>query len=172
MSNSIRLRALTLQDAAITWKWRNQEDVTNEFSGHPFPVNYETEMEWYKKNITSNFPVTVFGVELISSGELVGMTFLKNINMIHRNAEFAILIDSNMKGKGYGTDACRSTLEFAFMNLGLHRVYLKVKKSNPAAIRLYENCGFKMEGTLREDVFKNGSFADQHVMAILIHEFK
>jgi RimJ/RimL family protein N-acetyltransferase len=172
MSNTIRLRALTLQDAAITWKWRNQTEVSDEFSAHPFPVSYEMEKEWYEKNIHSNIPLSAFGVELISSSELIGMTFLKNISLIHRNAEFAILIDNSMSGKGYGTEACRITLQFAFQKLGLHRVYLKVKKNNPAAIRLYETCGFKVEGTLREDIFKNGNFTDQLVMGILVHEFR
>ncbi|MEO8085345.1 MAG: GNAT family protein [Bacteroidota bacterium] len=172
MTTTVRLRALTLADSSITWKWRNQEDVRNEFSGHPFPVSLEMEKEWYEKNIHANFPNTAFGVELIATGELIGMTFIKNINMINRNAEFAILIDSAHSGKGYGTHACKATLEFIFLKLGLHRVYLKVKKSNVAAIKLYETCGFKTEGTLREDVFKQGQFSDQLIMAILVGEFK
>ena len=61
--NSIRLRALTMDDARITWKWRNQEEVRNDFSGHPFPVSYEEELAWYEKNIKVNFPNTSFGVE-------------------------------------------------------------------------------------------------------------
>jgi len=171
MSTNIRLRALAANDAATTWTWRNQEGVRDEFSGHPFPVSYEMEKEWYDKNIHANFPNTTFGVELAATGELVGMTFLKNINLVNRNAEFAILIDSKQSGNGYGTDACRLTIEFAFMHLGLHRVYLKVKKDNLAAIKIYQTCGFKTEGTLREDVFKNGKYADQLFMAILFQEY-
>lgn len=170
MSSTIRLRALTINDATITWKWRNQEGVSNEFSGHPFPVNYEMEKDWYEKNMKSNYPHTSFGVELVASEELVGMTFLKNINMLNRNAEFAILIDAMKSGKGYGSEACKATLEFAFKNLGLHRVYLKVKKDNMPAIKLYQSCGFKVEGTLRDDVFKQGKYADQLFMAVLSNE--
>ena len=52
--NSVQLRALTMDDARITWKWRNQEEVRNDFSGHPFPVSFEEELQWYEKNIKVN----------------------------------------------------------------------------------------------------------------------
>ena len=170
-SETIRLRALTLEDARHTWKWRNQDEVRNDFSGHPFPVSYEEELDWYEKNCKVNFPNTSFGVETLAGNQLVGMTFLKNINLIHRHAEFAILIDAAQKRKGYGKEACYKTVQFAFENLGLNRVYLKVRKENIAAIRIYENCGFKIEGTLREDVYKQGKFSDQLFMAVLAAEF-
>jgi RimJ/RimL family protein N-acetyltransferase len=169
--NLIRLRSLTMEDAAITWRWRNQDGVRNDFSGHPFPVSYEEEKSWYEKNIHVNFPNTTFGVESVRDNRLVGMTFLKNINLIHRNAEFAILIDEQSAGNGFGKAACHKTVDFAFHNLGLHRVYLKVRKDNSAAIRIYEACGFKLEGTLRDDIFKQGNFNDQLVMAVLEGEF-
>ena len=170
--NSIRLRALTMDDARITWKWRNQEEVRNDFSGHPFPVSYEEELAWYEKNIKVNFPNTSFGVEEVKASSLVGMTFLKNINMIFRHAEFSILIDSAQKGKGYGKEACYKTLEFGFRHLGLNKIYLKVRTDNTSALRIYEACGFKVEGTLREDIYKQGKFADQFYMVILVSEFE
>ncbi len=169
--NSIRLRALTMEDASITWKWRNQEEIRNDFSGHPFPVSYEEEYAWYEKNIKMNFPNSCFGVEEIKGGQLAGMTFLKNINMIFRHAEFAILIDSAQKGKGYGKEACYRTLEFGFRHLGLNKIYLKVRTDNTSALRIYEACGFKIEGTIREDVYKQGKFTDQFYMGVLVNEF-
>jgi RimJ/RimL family protein N-acetyltransferase len=172
VKNSIRLRALTMDDARITWKWRNQEEVRNDFSGHPFPVSYEEELAWYEKNIKVNFPNTSFGVEESKASSLVGMTFLKNINMIFRHAEFSILIDSAQKGKRYGKEACYKTLEFGFRHLGLNKIYLKVRTDNTSALRIYEACGFKVEGTLREDIYKQGKFADQFYMGILVSEFE
>ncbi len=170
--NSIGLRALTLDDAKITWKWRNQEEVRNDFSGHPFPVSYDEELAWYEKNIRVNFPNTTFGVEEMKGKILVGMTFLKNINMIFRHAEFSILIDSSQKGKGFGKEACYKTLEFGFRHLGLNKIYLKVRTDNTSALRIYESCGFKIEGTLREDIYKQGKYADQYYMGVLISEFE
>ena len=172
MNNIIRLRSLTMEDARTTWAWRNQEAVRNDFSGHPFHVSYEEEKAWYEKNIHVNFPDSVFGVEVVDTQKLAGMTFLKSINLINRQAEFAILIDEAQSGRGYGREACYRTLVFAFSGLGLHRVFLRVRKDNAAAIRVYESCGFKTEGTLRDDVYKQGVFRDQLIMAVLENEFR
>ncbi len=170
--NNIILRALTETDILQTLEWHNQEDIRDLYIGHPFPVNKEMEELWYKKILTSNYPTTVFGIELIQSQKLIGLTFLKNINNIHRSAEFAIYIgDIENRGKGYSKEATHKTLAFAFNNLGLNRVFLKVLKRNTIAIKLYEKVGFKTEGTLRNSIFKNNSFENELIMGILKNEF-
>ena len=66
--SKIILRALTIEDAKISWQWRNKEEIMNLYSGHPFPVNYELEKSWYEKVMYSNFPTTVFAVDVIEDG--------------------------------------------------------------------------------------------------------
>ena len=172
MRTSLKLRALRLDDAEVTWAWRNQDDIRDQYSGHPFPVNLEMERSWLEKTAGSNIPTTVFGIELVASNKLIGMTVLRNINFINREAELAILIgDEEERGKGYATDALRLTLDFAFRKLGLNRIFLKVNVDNAPALQLYEKCGFQKEGRLRESVFKNGLFKDQLVMSVLSREF-
>lgn len=171
MEPMITLRKLTMEDAAITWTWRNQPAVMDFFSGHPFHVTYEDEIRWMQQQVRPDAPGRTYGVVEKSSGRLVGMTFLKNIQPHFRSAEFAILIDSAHAGKGLGKAACAATLYIAFHELELHRVWLKVRVDNPAAIRIYESCGMTIEGTLRDDVFKQGRFVDQYLMAILENEF-
>jgi len=162
-----------MEDAKITWKWRNQKDIMDNYAGHPFPVNYEVEKNWYEKVIYSNIPTSVFGIEIIESNKLIGMTFLKNINFINREAEFAIFIgDIKEQSKGYAEEATFSTLNFAFMKLGQNRIFLKVNEDNVSAIKLYKRCGFKEEGILRESMFKNNMFKNQLIMSILKKEFK
>ena len=72
-NNNVRLRALTLNDIEKTLYWHNQEDISNLYLGHPFPVNIEMERKWYEKLLTSNIPVTVFGIEQIKSKKLIGI---------------------------------------------------------------------------------------------------
>jgi RimJ/RimL family protein N-acetyltransferase len=36
---------------------------------------------------------------------------------------------------------------------------------------MHEKCGYKMEGVLRNSVFKNGKFQNQIIMSILREEF-
>lgn len=169
----ITLRALTESDIPQTLDWHNRKDIRDLYIGHPFPVNREMEELWYSKILTSNYPTTVFGIELNKPKKLIGLTFLKNINSIHRNAEFAIYIgDKENRGKGYSLLATTQTLEFAFNNLGLNRVFLKVLQRNTIAVNLYKKAGFETEGKLRCSIFKNDCFEDELIMGLLKSDFK
>jgi RimJ/RimL family protein N-acetyltransferase len=168
---NIQLRAITETDIPTTLAWNNQEDIKDLYAGHPFPVNTEMEKEWYTKIIKSNFPTTVFGIELIQEKKIIGLSFLKNINMIHRKAEFAIFIgDKQERGKGFSKDATLKTLKFGFYKIGLQRIYLSVQENNETAINLYEKLGFKKEGFLRNSAFKNGAFYNEIIMGLLISD--
>lgn len=166
----MKLRSLILKDAETTWQWRNQKPVKEYYSDHPFEVTLENEVDWYHKNVLIENKMTrIFGVEI--DGQLIGITMLKNIHPIHKLAEFAILIDEKQAGKGYGKEACYLTLKFGFQQLNLNRIFLKVRTDHPAAIRIYESCGFIKEGTLRKEFLKNNKFHDQYIMGILKSEF-
>jgi RimJ/RimL family protein N-acetyltransferase len=69
--------------------------------------------------------------------------------------------------QGYGTEATRLILEFAFGELGLHRVWLDVDSDNRRARRAYEKAGFKQEGIKRDHMYYDGAFHDIVLMSIL-----
>lgn len=172
MKDRIRLRDLIKKDTAISWKWRNQKAVKDHFSGHPYAVTQSQEEDWFENTIRQNADLKAFAIEGLEDKVLLGMTFLKNINQHHRQAEFAILIPEEYSGKGIGREALYQTLKYAFKELKVHRIFLKVRIDNKAAISIYTKCGFKLEGELRDDVFKNESFHDTYLMSILESEFE
>lgn len=168
----IKLRALSSNDIDTTLNWNNQEEISELYSGHPFPVNIEMEKRWYDKILTSNYPTSVFGIELIEKAKLIGLTILKDIHQINRSTEFAIYIGDNLeKGKGYSKEATLLTLQFAFFSLNLNRVFLKVLEENTTAISLYDKIGFKEEGILRESIFKKNQYKNEIIMSILKSEY-
>jgi RimJ/RimL family protein N-acetyltransferase len=172
MNTKIKLRALTQADMEKTLAWHNQDDISSLYSGHPFPVNIEMERLWYEKILTSNFPTTVFGIELVESKELIGITVLRDIHMINRTAEIAIYIGNpESRGKGFSKDAMTATLIFGFLKLSLNRIHLKVLEENSPAIKLYQSLGFIKEGILRNSIFKNGEYKSEMIFSILKNEF-
>lgn len=171
-NEKIRLRALTISDLENTLEWNNQEDIRDTYLGHPFPVNKEKEKLWYDKVLTNDLPLTIFGVELIEPKKLIGITALKDVNLINSIAEFAIYIgDKEERGKGYSKQATKLNLQFGFHSLGLNRIFLKVEVQNTIAFELYNSIGFLKEGILRKSVFKNNEFRDVYIMSILKEEF-
>ncbi len=168
----IKLRALTMSDIDKTLEWHNQDDIRELYLGQPFPVNREMEELWYKQILTSNIPTTVFGIEKIDDIKLIGITILKNINLINCVSEFSIYIgDKEERGKGYSKEATNKTLKFGFYELGLNRISLKVLEENITDINLYKKCGFVIEGVIRKSVFKSNEFKNEILMSILKEEF-
>ena len=73
--------------------------------------------------------------------------------------------------KGYGSDAMKIILRFAFTELNLRRVTLNVFEYNPRAIRSYEKTGFRHEGRMRNALLRNGKRWDMFYMGILREEW-
>lgn len=92
--------------------------------------------------------------------------------MHHRNASIAIGILRSYQGKGYGGEAIRWVLEWAFRYAGLHKVKIGAFEYNPGAIRLYKRLGFVQEGINREAAFHNGRFWDIISMGMLEREWR
>lgn len=167
------MRALTEKDIPLTLIWNNQEEIKDLYAGHPFPVNIEMETEWYERITKSNIPTCVFGIELIENQKLIGISLLKNINLIHSKAEFALYIgDKNERGKGYSIVAAKQTIDFGFQQLGLNRIYTEVQSNNIASIKMCESIGFKREGIIRQGQYKNGQFRDEIMMGMLKEDIK
>jgi len=72
-----------------------------------------------------------------------------------------------LRGQGYGTEAGRAVVDWAFDVVGLHRVSLEVYAFNPAAQRSYEKIGFVVEGRARDALRWDGVWTDAVCMAML-----
>ncbi len=86
-------------------------------------------------------------------------------------ATLGIALGSEYTGRGYGSDAMRVIVDYAFRELGLHRLQLSVAPFNQAGIRAYEKAGFVEEGRHRESVLHDGRWYDDVLMSILDHEW-
>lgn len=90
----------------------------------------------------------------------------------HRNASLGIDILEEYQGKGYGSEAIKWILEFAFQSIGLHKVELGCFEYNPGALRLYERIGFVQEGFKRDQWFFQGKFWGDHCLGMLESDWR
>ena len=81
----------------------------------------------------------------------VGVANVRDFVNVEGTAEFGLTIgEPDARGKGYGTEATRLVLGYAFTLLGVHNVWLDTAASNVAALRAYARAGFKEIGRRRE----------------------
>jgi len=81
--------------------------------------------------------------------------------------DVAMAIHDDWQGKGCGYVLLSEALHLADNWLALHRVELQVYTDNKRGLRLYERCGFQIEGTLKDYAIRDGHYADVYAMARL-----
>ncbi|HET7770120.1 MAG TPA: GNAT family protein [Chloroflexota bacterium] len=101
----------------------------------------------------------------------IGLISLWDRSIPHQAAELSIWIGQGHRNGGAGTEALRLALRHAFGPMGLHKVYLRVLEYNARAIRTYEKCGFKIEGTLRDEMRVQGRWHNLIYMGALSDDF-
>ncbi|WP_411953847.1 GNAT family N-acetyltransferase [Alkalibacillus sp. S2W] len=168
----ISLRKVEKNDAEKYHKWRNDTDVM--FSTNPSLDLYSFEdTKDFVENVLMDNSSSKSYIIIDRKNEItIGVTSLINIDYKNRNAESIIDIgEKEYWGQGYGTEALNLLLNYAFQELNLHRVSLKVFSFNEKAIRLYQKLGFKEEGKSRQSLFRNGQWHDIIHMGILAEEY-
>ena len=82
-----------------------------------------------------------------------------------------LILEKNYWGKGLGTEALKTILDYAFLELSLRRISLRVFSLNVKAIHIYTNLGFIQEGVSRQCLYRNGEWHDIIYMGILKEEY-
>lgn len=160
----IQLEKISEKHTSLIVKWRNNPKVRNNFI---YQKNFteETHNEWLENKVKTE-EVVQFIIYEKESGNAIGSVYLRDIDRINEKAEFGIFIGEDLyRGKGYGTEATAMMCKFAFEELSLHKIMLRVFDFNGAAIAAYERAGFLKEAYLKDDVKINGSFRNIILMA-------
>jgi RimJ/RimL family protein N-acetyltransferase len=166
----IYLRPLERTDAPLFATWLNDPDVSR-FLKLYRPLSLRAEEEFIDR--TGQGDDILLGIVLRDGDRLIGGTGLHQIDQRCRKTSFGIVIGEKAAwGNGYGTEATRLMVGYAFDTLNLNRVWLHVYEYNPRGLRTYEKAGFRREGLLRQDVFRDGRYWDTITMAILREEWQ
>jgi RimJ/RimL family protein N-acetyltransferase len=113
-----------------------------------------------------------FRIRLLEDGRLIGFAALHGIEWNNGMGDLSIGIGNPLdRGKGYGSEALKLLLQFAFLELNLHRIGLDVISYNEPAIRSYIRSGFSEEGRVREAIYREGKRYDRIYMGLLKQEW-
>jgi RimJ/RimL family protein N-acetyltransferase len=115
----------------------------------------------------------LFHLRTLEDERLIGFVAIHSIEWNNQAGLLSIGIgDAEYRGRGYGSDALRLALRYAFDELNLYRVGLDVIAGNAAAVRAYERAGFRREGAARGAVLRDGQRQDRLFMGILREEWQ
>lgn len=158
-------------DQADRLRWGRDPEFRRAVGGDPRetpPLTEEEVRRWYEE-VSQDCFCWIIDLE----GTCIGTARLHSLDEANGCARFAIGIFSpRFWGQGYGAEATRLVLCYAFVELKLHRVDLRVLAFNERAIRCYERCGFLQEGVEREGSLIGGVWQTDVLMSILEHEYR
>lgn len=159
-------------DAAAWTAWMNDLEVTLPLGDEAYiPYSLERMLEDVADAIQRQ--QHIFSIVTLADDLLIGRCLLFAMDTVNRSAMLGILIgEKDYWGKGYGQEATRLLLDYAFNLLNLHSVMLGAFSFNQRAIHAYERIGFKVIGRRREARLIGGKAYDVVFMDILESEFR
>lgn len=170
MGKKSYIRLMEMEDIKYKVAWFNDDIVRNTLNVD-YPISMVGTKKWLA-NVSTNHTRKDFIICDQVLDKPIGYCGLVNIDFRNQKAESYLGIgDKQYWGKGYASEARRLILDYAFEHLSLNKVYSYVWEENEAMIHINKSVGFKIEGTLRDDVFYEGEFRDKHIMGVLKDEY-
>jgi RimJ/RimL family protein N-acetyltransferase len=169
----VRLAAIDPQETAalVAGHSRDSEYSRLQDSSPCRQYTKEGTQKWIEKQLEDQ-RTFAFGIRILADERLIGDVGLGGVSWNHGDAYLGIGIgEREFWGKGYGSDAMRIMLAYAFTELNLRRVTLNVFEYNQRAIRSYEKVGFQHEGRVRSYLNREGRRWDLVYMGILKEEW-
>jgi len=169
----VRLAALDPEtDAAVESRWSHDVEFARSIqSGPPRPLSVQQVKKRYEQARKEKDQFH-FGLRALAEDRLVGLARLTHIEWSHGAAELALGIgEPSDRGKGYGSDALKLLLRYAFGELNLHRVSVWTSDFNDAEVRFLQRAGLRTEVRQRQAIHRDGRRWDRLLLGLLREEW-
>ena len=167
----VGFKTLRREDVPLFTKWFQNLEFITYLASHGLPQTIENETEWFERHAKVTETSIQFGIFELKRDRHIGNCGLFNIRP-NSCATMGIGIgEPDAWGKGYGTEATRLLVEYAFFFLNLYNVRLGVYAFNERGRRAYESAGFREVGRIRGTiVVAGGERHDEIIMDIVRDE--
>jgi len=165
----IILRAIEKKDLPLLHVWFNDPDLVFGLGDIHFPSSLLQQEKWLERMQKNEATIRLMAQEI--GGPTIGYTGFWNIHWRDRRAEHAVVIDPAYRGKKYGQEVILTCARYAFEEMDLSRLDATILAANPASLKVYQACGFKVEGTLRSHALRNGKRVDRIMLGLLDSEY-
>jgi RimJ/RimL family protein N-acetyltransferase len=159
------------KDAEVESKWTEDSDYMHAIGERPaYPLAVHLVRKKHEERVKEAEKNRLFfwAVRKQDDDRLVGWAALSNFEWTHGSGEISLGIGSPAdRNQGFGADAMRLALRFAFDELNLHRLRLVIPAYNEGALRFARRFGFIEEVRRREALWLNGTRYDELWLGLL-----
>ncbi len=160
------LRALDTEDLDRCFRWWNDPQIVRTLKSR-YPTPFFKEAEWLEGAVRSTHEERHFAIERRDSREHIGNASIHQIDWVSRRAKFNLFIgEPSAWNKGFGGDAIRALVRFAFDEMNLEKLRIDVFEYNERGRHLLETNGFVQEGKLAREFYREGTYQDVVIYSI------
>jgi RimJ/RimL family protein N-acetyltransferase len=156
----IILRAFEREDAERCYRWMNDPNIVRTLKSR-YPIAFQNEIEWLDRAMRAHSDERHFAIERKDDRTHIGNASIHDIEWVSRVASFGLFIgEPSAWNRGFGSDAIRTLLRFAFDEMNLRKLRINVFDYNDRAKHVLETHGFVQEGRLRSEFYRDGAYHD------------
>ncbi len=173
IGENIKLRNYKLGDANDIYQNVKDKEIVKWTINIPHPYSKKHAIKFIRKskyNLKKKKEYN-FGIALKESNKIIGNISFIKIDWKNRRAELGYWLGKKYWKKGYMTQAIKLILDYSFKKLNLHSVCADIFKENIASRRVLEKCEFKLEGEMREVIYRYTKWQNYLKYSILESEF-
>ncbi len=167
LDEQITLRAIEEGDAPILQAMINDPELEHAVVGYSRPVSLAEQQRW----IRSLAGEEGFRWAIDTEEGMVGTAGVSAVDWKNRTANLNIKLLREARGRGYGTRAMALVTVYCFEELDLNCLTANVLAENAASCRLWEGLGFRLDGVLRQRVYKGGCYHDLRAYSLLRKDY-
>ena len=162
---NIVLRPVTLDDARMLIRWRNDDYVINHCLSRA-TITEESNREFYKNFIETGkykqFIVDCIDKDFSVVSYPIGTVYLKDIDYTNKRCELCVFTSTDTEWKLENqSEAIHLLVEKAFNEYGMHKVYSYVFYKFPEEVQLLKDAGFSAEAILKDEALgADGKYED------------
>jgi ribosomal-protein-alanine N-acetyltransferase len=171
-TDRLRLRAPQAEDADALAALHRAPDVMRYLNYAPpdTPDKARGLIGWYQQMYDRQEAIH-WMIILKATDEMIGTCGVHNWSSSDRRVDIGYVLHPDYWNQGYTTEAARAIIRWSFEQLNVHRVQADCTEGNEGSARVLLKCGFKHEGTWRENTWEHGRFINTQQFGILRREF-
>lgn len=169
---SIYLRGFKEEDYKIINVWRNDPEIQRLVSTGFKYVSEAIEKEWVKKKMMDNTKDIYLAVCLKSTDEMVGYVSVNDINLLNRVARGGgIVLDKRYQDGIIRHEVGILIRNLVFDQLNINRYEGRCLETHTASRIIMEATGYKLEGIIRQAVYKDGRYHNLCIYSLLKEDY-
>jgi diamine N-acetyltransferase len=150
-TGNIKLRAPEPEDVELLYKWENDTSLWS--VGNTLSPYSRYDLKQYINSSSKDIYETKqlrLMIDLKDCNQTVGTADLYDFEPHHSRAGVGIFVEEAYRNRGFASEALSLLCIYSFDFLRIHQLYACISVNNSMSIKLFERCGFTLQGELKD----------------------